>query len=121
MPLAIRVLCIALSILLAMHACLAPLVEESFLFLLPMAIDASLIWLIWAFSRRRSGTLSWLSTYCVVAVVISVLFSPFSSEYGQWTWVIQTQFVSEALVCLALFFALRTQSAKSWFHGQTET
>jgi hypothetical protein len=121
MPPMLRTLCVALAVLVVAHACLAPVVEEGALFLLPVVIDASLIWLLWAFSRRRAGTLSWLSTYCIVAVIISILFSPFSSEYGRWSLVVESQFIAEAVVCVALFFALRMQSTKSWFHAAAET
>ena len=121
MPLAIRLLCVALSMLLVAHACLAPFVNEGLLFILPLATDALLLWLLWAFSHRRPGTLACLSTYCIMAVVFGLIFSPFSSEYGQWAWVVQSQFVAEAFVNLALFVALRAKSTKSWFHGTSET
>ena len=113
MPSIVRLLCIALAVLLVVHACLAPFVEEGLLFFLPVAIDASLLWLLWAFAQRRPGTLSWLSMYCIVAIIFSVLFSPFASEYGQWAGAVRSQFVAESLVCLALFFALRRQSTKA--------
>jgi hypothetical protein len=117
MPRTLRFLCIAFSVLLLIHACLAPFVENGFWFLLPVAIDILLLWLIWAFSRRQSGTLPWLSTYCLVAFFMGMLFHPFSDEYGEWAWVMQIQFVAEAIVCLSLFFALRMQSTKSWFES----
>jgi purine-cytosine permease-like protein len=91
------------------------------MFLFPVLVDASLLWLLWAFSKRRPRTLSWLSTYCVITIVFSILFSPFSSEYGQWAWVVQSQFVAETIVCLALFFVLRKQSTTSWFYDSSET
>ena len=121
MPIALRILCSALAVLLVIHACLAPFVEEGWIFLLPVTIDASLLGLLWAFSRRRQGTLSWLSIYCIVGLAFAVLFSPFSGEYGSWEPVVQVQLVCEAVVLLALYIVLRRQSTKTWFHGPSET
>ena len=120
MPTTVRLLSIALALLLAIHAALAPFTEGGLLSLLPIAVDIALLWLLWAFSRRHPGTLSWLSTYCIVAVVMNALFSPFSSEYGGWAWVVRSQFVAEVFVCVALYFALRAKSTKAWFHGDSK-
>jgi hypothetical protein len=120
MPQIVRILCIVLSALLIVHACLAPFVEEHWWFLLPVTVDAGSLWLLWAFAHRYANTLSWLTIYCIVAVIFDILFSPFSSEYGQWGWLVQSQFVAEAMVCVALFFALQMQSTKSWFNDVSE-
>lgn len=120
MPIVLRVLCTVLSLLLVVHAALTPFVEEGLLFLLPVAIDAGLLWLLWAFSRRRPGTSSLLSTISIVTVVCSLLFSPFFSEYGAWALAVRTQSTVETATWLALFFVLRMQSTKSWFNSAPE-
>jgi hypothetical protein len=49
--------------------------------------------------------------------VMGLPFSPFSAEYGPWTWIVRSQFLAEAIVCLALFFELHSESTKAWFHS----
>lgn len=118
MPPVLRALCVALSVLLAVHACTSPFVEEGMTFLFSIAVDSVVLWLIWAFTRRQPNTLIVLSAYCVVANSFSLLFFPRADEYGHFLWLVRAQFVSEFIVCAALFVVLRQPSTASWFAGE---
>jgi uncharacterized membrane protein HdeD (DUF308 family) len=117
MPLLLRLLCIALSILFVAQAALSPVVEEGFYFLVIFALNGGLLWLLWAFWNRRESTLSWLSIYSAIAVLFGVVFIPLTTDLGPWTWLFQAQLIAETVVCLALCIVLRRDSTKSWFHG----
>lgn len=121
MPNFLRFLCIAFAVLLISHAAMAPLIEDGFWWLLPIAIDGSLLWLLWAFCHRKPNTLSKLSTYCAAAAVLCIVFSAFTDVYGKWELMVQVQLLAEAAVCFALFIALRANSTKSWFNGTSAT
>ncbi|MGQ0799006.1 MAG: hypothetical protein ACT4NL_02695 [Pseudomarimonas sp.] len=86
-------------------------------FLFPLAIDSALLWLVLAFSKRQPNTKEMLSAYCVMAPFLYLLFFPFVDEYGQFSWLVRAQFVSEFIVCVALFLVLRRPTTTTWFAG----
>lgn len=120
MPTRLRVLCTFLALQLVFHAALSPTIEEGYLFLLPVAVDIVFLWMLWDFVRRRPGAASNLSTLCIVAVVMGVIFGPFVSDYGDRAWIVGAQIVVESVTWLCLYFALRMPSTKAWLSRSDE-
>jgi hypothetical protein len=121
MPTSLRVLCVIFAALVVGHAILAPFVEQGADVVFPLAIDAGLIWLVWAFARRqhRPDTLSWLSIYCSVCIVIAPIFAIFALADPQSSYE-QAQaalILAEGALCAVMFFKLRQDSTKAWFHA----
>ena len=117
MPVTLRVLCVFIALLIAAHACIAPLVGPGWLFLLPVAVDVALLSLIWSLSHRKPETFVFLLKASPVIAVLTLAFG-LAGDDERWSWVVRTHAFVEGGAWLALFFVLRSSAVGAWFHDQ---
>jgi hypothetical protein len=121
MPPLLRATCIALAFLIAFHSVLALRAGESMaLALVPIGVDAVLLWLLWSFLQRTDGTLEFLTKAAPVMAALTVVFGFAPNALEAWPVAVRTHAVLEGVVWLALYLILRSRPVVGWFRGTSD-
>ena len=69
-------------------------------------VSTWLLWLLWKFYNRKTDSLSWLSTFCLVSVILLPLFASFSDAQTKIVHISNWQLIFEAICCGILWLVL---------------